>query len=167
MRACYLKPIVLCAFAPAVLGAPSANRDIEAIRSLEQRQESAWNEHDAHAYSQLFTVDADTVNVLGWGWKSRVELEQKLGKGFKFVFARSHLHIEDVTVRMLDADVAVVHVHWSMTGAGSPDGSGANVPQKGIQTQVVQRTNGSWLIAAFQNNNAVEERDFPTPAAGR
>jgi uncharacterized protein (TIGR02246 family) len=162
MRVYYLRATAIFAVASSAFGATASSSEADAIRALEARQESAWNDHDAHAYAQLFTIDADTVNVLGWWWKSRAELEQKLDKGFSFVFARSRLKIEDVTVRMLNANVAVVHVRWSMTGAASPDGSGSNVPQKGIQTQVVYKAEGRWLIAAFQNTNAVEERQFPT-----
>jgi uncharacterized protein (TIGR02246 family) len=167
MRVYYLSFILLLAFAPWVFGGPATNQDERAIQALERRQEAAWNDHNARAYSQLFTADADTVNVLGWWWKSRDELERKLDKGFEFVFARSRLRVEDVTVRFLSADVAIAHVRWSMTGAASPDGSGGNVPQKGIQTQTLHKLAGGWLIAAFHNTNAVPERDFPaSPSAG-
>lgn len=162
MRIHQLSSIALCVLAPPLWGAPASNSDADAIRALEVRQESAWNDHDAHAYAQLFTSDADTVNVLGWWWKSRSELEQKLDKGFRFVFSRSHLHIEDVAIRFLTPEVAIAHIQWSMTGALSPDGSGSNIPQKGIQTQTLYKTRGGWLIAAFQNGNSVPEREFPS-----
>ena len=162
MRIRQLSSIVVCMVAPPLWGASASNSDADAIRALEVRQESAWNDHNAHAYAQLFTSDADVVNVLGWWWKSRAELDQKLDKGFRFVFARSHLHIDDVAIRFLTAEVAIAHVQWSMTGAASPDGSGSNVPQKGIQTQTLHKTAGGWLIAAFQNGNAVPEREFPS-----
>jgi len=162
MRVYQLSFLLLLVFAPLVFGGPASSQDEQAIQALERRQEAAWNDHDAHAYSQLFTADADTVNVLGWWWKSRGELDKKLGKGFEFVFARSRLEVEDVAVRFLSSNVAIAHVRWSMTGAASPDGSGGNVPQKGIQTQTLHKTAGGWLIAAFHNSNAVPERDFPT-----
>jgi uncharacterized protein (TIGR02246 family) len=168
MRIHQLSSIVLCAVAPPIWGASASNADADAIRALEVRQEATWNDHNAHAYAQLFTSDADIVNVVGWWWKSRAELEQKLDKGFRFVFARSHLRIDDVAIRFLTAEVAIAHVQWSMTGAVSPDGSGGNVPQKGIQTQTLHKTAGGWLIAAFQNCNAVPEREFPSgPRATR
>jgi uncharacterized protein (TIGR02246 family) len=161
MRVRHLSFTLLVAFAPLLFGAPSASEDERAIQALERRQEAAWNSHNAHEYAALFTADADIVNVLGWWWKSRSELETKLAKGFEFVFARSRLEIEGVAVRFLSADVAIAHVRWSMTGAASPDGSGSNVPQKGIQTQTLYKTAGGWLIAAFHNSNAVPEREFP------
>src|SRR5882757_9343766 len=133
MRIRQLSIIVLCVVAPPLWGAPAPNPDADAIRALEVHQESAWNDHNAHAYAQLFIPDADIVNVLGWWWKSRAELEQKLGAGFASVFAHSQLHIDAVDVRFLTPKVAIAHVRWSMTGAESPDGSGKNIPTKGIQ----------------------------------
>jgi uncharacterized protein (TIGR02246 family) len=159
MRAFYFCGVVLVAVA-TLRAAPAPATDEGAIRELQARQESAWNAHDAHAYSQLFTQDADTVNVLGWWWKSRAELEQKLSAGFASVFSHSHLHIDAVTVRFLTPEVAIAHVEWSMTGAGSPDGSGNNIPKKGIQTQTLYKSATGWHIAAFQNANVLPERSF-------
>ena len=39
--------------------------DVDAIRQVQQRQADAWNQHDAAAYSVLFTADGDVVNILG------------------------------------------------------------------------------------------------------
>jgi uncharacterized protein (TIGR02246 family) len=163
MRAFHLYGVVLIAAAP-LHAAPMRDADADEIRELQARQESAWNAHDAHAYAQLFTVDADTVNVLGWWWKSRAELEQKLGAGFASVFSHSHLHIDNVTARFLTPEVVIAHVQWSMTGADSPDGSGKNIPSKGIQTQTLYKSATGWHIAAFQNANVLPERSFSNKA---
>src|SRR5438128_637674 len=40
-------------------------------------------------------------------------------------------------------------------------------PREGIQTQTLRKTPAGWLIAAFQNTNAVPETPFPLgPPAG-
>lgn len=152
---------LLLAIAASARAAPA---DDAAIRAVQARQEAAWNAHDAHGYAQLFAEDADVVNILGWWWKGRAEAERKLATAFAFVFAESRLHIDDVSVRPLSDDLALAHVTWSMTGARSPDGSGGNVPQHGIETQVLQRSPAGWLIVSFQNTNAVPERPFPMTA---
>jgi uncharacterized protein (TIGR02246 family) len=159
MRIAHLCSVVLVAVAP-IRTALAAGADEAAIRELQVRQESAWNAHDAHAYAQLFAVDADTVNVVGWWWKSRAELEYKLKAGFSSVFAHSELHLQEVTIRFLTPEVAIAHVRWSMTGANSPDGSGQNIPKTGIQTQTLHKAGGAWHIAAFQNANSLPERAF-------
>ena len=134
------------------------------IVELQQQQADAWNAHDSHAYAALFTPGADVINVLGWHWTSRAELEEQLGRGFSFVFANSQLIIDDVSVEFLKPDVAVAFVRWTLTGALSPTGAPSDVPQQGIQTQVLVRHAGEWNISHFQNTNSVPERPFPLPS---
>jgi uncharacterized protein (TIGR02246 family) len=145
--------------------------DAAAIRAVQARQAETWNAHDARAYAALFAEDGDVVNVLGWWWKGRAEIAEKLTAAFAFVFRESTLTITDTKVRFLTPQIAVAHVTWTMTGARTPPG--APEPRQGIQTQVLQKVGDKWLIAAFQNTNALPERPFPTgpparpsPAAG-
>jgi uncharacterized protein (TIGR02246 family) len=141
-------------------------QDKAEIRNVETQQEEAWNRHDPKAYANLFMEDGDCVNVVGWWWKGRTEIEKKLTDAYAFVFRESALTIKDVDVRFLGPDLAVAHVRWTMVGARTP--RGIPEPQQGIQTQVLQKQAGKWLIAAFQNTNALPEMPFPkgTPAAG-
>jgi uncharacterized protein (TIGR02246 family) len=141
-----------------ILGADQS-QDEAAIRALEARQPEAWNKHDAKAYADLFTANGDIVNVVGWWWKGRAEIEKKLTDAYVYVFKESTLTVTNVDIRFLTSDVAVAHVRWTMTGARTP--AGIPVPQQGIQTHVLQKQNGQWLIAAFQNTNSVPEMPFP------
>lgn len=129
------------------------------IRDVEKHQQEAWNRHDAKAYAELFTEDGDVVNVVGWWWKGRSEIEKKLKAAYTYVFAESTLTITEVHVRFLDSQIAVAHVRWTMVGARTP--KGIPEPQQGIQTQVLQKKAGKWLITAFQNTNSLPERPFP------
>lgn len=133
------------------------------IRALQQHQAAAWNAHNIDATAELFTPDADVVNVLGWHWRSRAELKQKLGHAFNSVFARSRMTIGTVSVEFLKPDIAVAHVRWTMEGALSPTGSASNIPEQGIQTQVLVKRGGRWRIAHFQNTNSIPERPFLPP----
>lgn len=142
--------------------------DEAAIRTLEARQQEAWNHQDAKAYASLFTEDGEVVNVVGWWWKGRSEIENKLARAYVFVFRDSTLTITEVYVRFLAPDTAVAHVLWTLAGARTPDKNTVPVPQKGIQTQVLKKQAGEWLIASFQNTNSIPEMPFPTgppPAA--
>lgn len=154
----YLGLFCLTAASGAVAAGPA---DIASVRALQQQQATAWNNHDINAYATLFTTDADVVNVLGWHWRSRAELTQKLGRAFGSVFAHSHMTITDVSVEFLKPDIAVAHVRWSMAGALSPTGSGANTPKQGIQTQVLVKSGDDWRVRAFQNTNSIPEAAFP------
>jgi uncharacterized protein (TIGR02246 family) len=131
------------------------------IRQVEAQQAETWNRHDAKAYAALFTEDADVVNVLGWWWKGRPQLESKLTAAYAFVFRESALTIDEVDLKFLNPDMAIAHVRWSMTGAKSATGNASQIPQRGIQTQLLQKHAGKWLIAVFQNTNGVPEVPFP------
>ncbi len=158
----YCPKLLLLAFSLLSAGtirAAGATDDEAAIRALEVQQQEAWNRHDAKAYASLFSEDGDCVNVVGWWWKGRAEIEKKLADAYVYVFNESVFKLGDVTVRFLEANTAIVHVRWTMTGARTPQG--IPVPQQGIQTQVVQKQAGKWLIAAFQNTNSVPEMPFP------
>lgn len=146
-------------FLSANLFAAGSSDDEAAIRALEARQPEAWNKHDAKAYANLFTEDGDCVNVVGWWWKGKADIEKKLTDAYIYVFKESTLTVKDVDIRFLTADFAIAHVRWTMTGARTP--AGIPVPQQGIQTHVLQKQNGQWLIAAFQNTNSVPEMPFP------
>ena len=144
---------------PQISFATTVSKDEEEIRNLETRQQGAWNKHDAKAYAGLFTENGDCVNVVGWWWKGRAEIEQKLTAAYAFVFRDSVLTITDVDVRSLMPTVAIAHVRWTMTGARTPQGY-AKV-QQGIQTQTLIKSDGKWLIAAFQNTTTIPETPFP------
>ena len=133
---------------------------VEAVRAVQERQAAAWNAHDAKAYAALFTPDGVVVNVLGWKWKGREEIQSKLTAAFAWVFKDSVLTITDIDARLINPTAAVAYVRWSMTGAKSPPGAPAP-PSEGIQLQVLEKKDGTWLISEFQNTNSVPEKPFP------
>jgi uncharacterized protein (TIGR02246 family) len=137
----------------------SRERDETEIRKVETLQQEAWNRHDAKAYAYLFTENGDCVNVVGWWWKGRAEIERKLTDAYVFVFRESTLTVKDVGIKFLAPEIAVAHVRWTMVGARTP--KGIPEPQQGIQVQVLQKQAGKWLIAVFQNTNALPEMPFP------
>lgn len=151
-----IAPIV---FLTTAAFAADQSLDESAIRALETRQQEAWNHHDAKAYASLFAEDGDCVNIVGWWWKGRAEIENKLTDAYVYVFKESTLTITNVDIRFVTLDVAVAHIRWTMTGARTP--SGLPVPQQGIQTHLLQKVGGEWLIAAFQNTLSVPEMPFP------
>jgi uncharacterized protein (TIGR02246 family) len=53
-----------------------AKDDMADVESLASRWQTAWNQHDMHALGELFTDDADFVNVFGARWKGSQEIEQ-------------------------------------------------------------------------------------------
>ena len=147
--------ILFLACTPLPLCAADRATDESAIRDLVgPRQQQAWNNHDAHAYAELFAEDGDVVNIVAWWWKGRAEIESNLTRMFANVFRDSTLTFTQVDVRFLTAEIAIAHARWTMTGAHMPPG--LPEPREGLQTLTVQKRNGKWLIAAFQNTSYVQ-----------
>jgi uncharacterized protein (TIGR02246 family) len=156
---CLTLAILFSACMPLRICAADLATDESAIRDLVgARQQQAWNKHDAHAYAELFAEDGDVVNVMAWWWKGRAEVESNLTRMFAGIFRESTLTFTQVDVRFLAPEIAIAHARWRMTGAHMA--SGLPEPREGLQTLTVQKRNGKWLIAAFQNTNYV-----PPPAA--
>jgi uncharacterized protein (TIGR02246 family) len=159
------KPLLILSLLSLGISLPNAafcgarEQDETDIRNVERLQQEAWNRHDAKAYASLFTEDGDCVNVVGWWWKGRAEIEKKLTDAYAFVFRESVFTLKEVDVKFLSPEVAVAHVRWTMAGARTP--KGIPEPREGIQTQLLQKQAGKWLIAAFQNTNAIPETPFP------
>jgi uncharacterized protein (TIGR02246 family) len=161
--------VLMLAVMVASCGMPlpaAAPEDNAAIRALALSQADAWNRHDAKAYAALFTADCDVVNVVGRWWNGRAELERELSEAHATIFKDSALTFTDVQVRFVTSQLAIAHMRWTMTGAAPP--SGFPQVKQGIQTLVVQKQAGRWLIDAFQNTNAMPEGAPATkPLAGQ
>ena len=148
-------------FATSAFAGP--NKDEAQVRKAAVAQADAWNRHDAKAYAALFAEDADVVNVVGWWWQGRAQLEAKLTQAYSRMFKNSALTFTDVQVRFLDPQTAIAHARWTMTGATPPPGMPE--PKAGIQTLVLRKHAGHWLIDVFQNTNSIPERSFVPPSA--
>ncbi len=149
--------IAVIVLAPPTYGAVQ-NQDEAQIRNVVMRQADTWNSHDATAYAALFTKDCDVVNVPGWWWKGRAELQHKLTAAFSTAFRKSKLTITDVQMRFLTPSVALAHARWTMVGFKMPPGMPE--PGAGIQTLVLTKQQGQWLITGFQNTLTQPERPF-------
>ena len=137
------------------------NPDEAEIRKVETGLQAAWNHHDMKAWADFFTGDADFVNVVGWWGRGRAEIEKKHADAHAFFFRESTLTIDEVHTRFLRPEIAVVHVLWTLVGHRNPDGTPGQ-PRKGIFTQVLQKQDGKWLIAAAQNTDSRPEVPMPT-----
>jgi uncharacterized protein (TIGR02246 family) len=155
---------VLAITLAVALGAPGSfgkrNQDETEIRAVEQRMQDAWNQHNPRSFAKLFSEDGDHINLFGWWWKGRAAIETGLTNAHTFIFRESLLTHTDVNVRLLDSQTAVVHIAWTMAGQKSPDGSTAPL-MAGLETQIVRKQHGKWLIAAFHNTKSVPETPFP------
>jgi uncharacterized protein (TIGR02246 family) len=141
------------------------SQDEAEIRNVETGLQEAWNRHDIKAWANLFTEDADFVNVVGWWWVGRDKIESKHTDSHAFLFRESTVTMDEVHIRFLTPQIAVVHVLWSMVGGKKPDGTPAGL-RKMIFTQVLQKQTGKWLISAAHNTDRIPEVPMPMGPPG-
>jgi uncharacterized protein (TIGR02246 family) len=115
-------------------------------RTLDQLGE-AWNAADADAFAALFEADASFVIWRGDVLQGREAIEHAHSE----LFSRSpgQMVVQVTDYRQLTADVAVL-----LTLGGT--GHGEVVLDK-VQTLVLSRRDGRWLVAAFHNTNAATD----------
>jgi len=105
----------------------------------------AWARHDAEAYAALFTEDASYISYVGTYYQGRGDIEASHRTLWSKFLGGTKLADEILDVRFLGQDIAVV------TGRGDTYKGAKPGKLSKIQTYTLTRTDGRWLIAAFQN----------------
>lgn len=147
--------------------------DEAAILALFERQNAAWAAGDAEAYATVFTPDADYVTWIGTHFKGRAAIRDSHTPLFAKYLKNTHLEGEITQLRFLTPDVALVHGRGWML---KPRQRRTRRAMK-VQTTVVVREHGEWLIAAFQNTKThplmaaigikIDSRQAPSTLPGR
>lgn len=116
----------------------------------------AWNDRDPDAVAELFTHDADFINVVGLWWEDVEAIRRAHARGFRVMFGLSHNVLEHTKVRMLGSHAAVVHARWRMTGQVGPDGAPVG-GRSGVITFVVQNfPQTGWRAVAAHNTDRIK-----------
>jgi uncharacterized protein (TIGR02246 family) len=120
-----------------------------------------WNAHDMRRFAELFTEDADFVNVIGLWWHGRSEIQKAHEALHATRMKDSHLAATDTAVRVLGPNAAVILVRWELTGDTGMDG--VTLPTRhGILSLVTVSAGGKWLIASAQNTDVVPLPNIPS-----
>ena len=129
------------------------NDDDSAVRNVLAEYAVAWNGHNTAAFGRLFSEDCDYVNVAGVHWKGVQEIVQREAELFQNRLKTAVRTLTGVEVRFSTPDVALVHATWDVTGRSRPTGKAVPV-LKETTTMTMVKTNGKWLITAFQNTES-------------
>ena len=127
------------------------NYSLTTVDSLLEAMLTTWNQHDMDGMAELFTEDADFVNVLGMRFRSRHEIETAHRELHKERFAQTEIRQLESSVAYLSENVAVAHVRWEMAGDMAAKGK----VRRGSMTHVVVRKGRSWYFRATQNTDIV------------
>jgi uncharacterized protein (TIGR02246 family) len=130
--------------------APDVRKDEEAIRGIIAATTDAFSKHDARAWAQYCTEDAQLVTVRGESMKGRAQIEKGLATIFETRGRNVRLKTMDVSVRFIRPDVALVHVTNELGGLLSPEGRTQPSHQE-LSIRVFVKDQGAWRITAFHN----------------
>ena len=124
--------------------------DEQAIRNVILQMTEGFNKHDAKAATQMYTSDADFVNVRGDKYTGAVEIQQKLAAIFSTRAKQATLKTLNVTVRFVNPDLAIAHVTNELSGL--IDSAGLRLPShQELSIRVFIKESGIWRVTAFHN----------------
>jgi uncharacterized protein (TIGR02246 family) len=129
------------------------NDDESVVRNVLAEYTVSWNRHDTAAVGRLFTENCDYVNLTGVHWKGVQEIVQRHGELFQNRLKTAVRTLTGAEVRFSTPDVALVHATWDVTGWSRPTGEAVPV-LKEITTMMMVKTDGKWLITAFQDTES-------------
>jgi uncharacterized protein (TIGR02246 family) len=122
----------------------------EAIRNVILQMTAGFNKHDAKAATQMYTSDADFVNVRGDKYTGAEEIQQKLEAIFLTRAKQATLKTLNVTVRFVNPGLAIAHVTNELSGL--VDSAGVKLPShKELSIRVFIKENDNWRVTAFHN----------------
>ena len=124
--------------------------DEQAIRNVIFQMTEGFNNHDAKAATQMYTDDADFVNVRGDKYLGVVEIQQKLAAILSTRAKQATLKTLNVTVRFVNPDLAIAHVTNELSGL--IDSAGVKLPShQELSIRVFIKERGIWRVTAFHN----------------
>ena len=141
---------MLALIAVPAVATPASDR-AEIISTI-QHMEDAWNRGDFRGYMAGFK-NPDVVFVSGGkfqqGWQGTLDHYVRDYGGAPE--RRGRLHFSDIRVEMLSPDTAQLISRYRLEGGGRP--------QDGINTRLMRKVDGRWVIAL----NHVSSREVPRP----
>jgi uncharacterized protein (TIGR02246 family) len=129
------------------------NDDESAVRNVLAEYADSWDRHDMAAVGRLFTENCDYVNIAGVHWKGVQEIVQRQTELFQNRLKTAVRTLTGSEVRFSTPDVALVHATWDVTGWSRPTKEAVPV-LKEITTMMMVKTDGKWLITAFQDTES-------------
>lgn len=125
-------------------------RDEEAIRNIILEMTEGFNKHDAKTATQMYTSNADFVNVRGDKYTGAEEIQQKLAAIFLTRAKQATLKTLNVTVRFVNPELAIVHVTNELSGL--VDSAGLKLPShQELSIRVLIKESDNWRVTAFHN----------------
>ncbi|MBS0386052.1 MAG: nuclear transport factor 2 family protein [Proteobacteria bacterium] len=124
---------------PVARAQPTPSQDERDIRAVISNMETAWNRGDFRGYMDGFE-NPGVVFVSGGriqdGWQGTLD---HYIRDYGSPERRGVLHFYDIRIEMLAPDAAMLVSHYHLERAAHP--------QEGINTRLMRKINGRWVIA--------------------
>lgn len=126
---------------------------------LPEKWVEAWNNRDAVAIANLFTEEAEFVNVVGLWWHDRKAIWKAHDYGLRVIFDNSDIQIRKVTVKKVTDDVAVVHARMKLTGQTAIDENADPGERKNVFSFVMKKETKGWVCVSAHNTDVVPGKE--------
>jgi uncharacterized protein (TIGR02246 family) len=144
-------PFVALLIAGCALHAQTKD-DEAAVHNIPQAFAAAWATHDGHQLAKIMSEDVDFVNVNAEWLRGRRDFELIHSRLLSGRFKTSIITPLVANVRFLRPDQAVLHWNWRIDGDHNQDQT-LRKPRFGLFTMIVEKRDGTWLVAVAQNTN--------------
>lgn len=136
------------------------NDDETRLHDMVTRFRDAIVGKDAARLAELFTNEAEFVNIAAMRWSGREAIAHNHARMFAGPLQIT-MDVIRVDVRFLRPDVALVAAAWKREVANNATGP-TLPPGAGELTFVATRDSGSWLFASAQNTQAMAIAGVPS-----
>lgn len=131
--------------------------DKEDINVLFHELFSAWCHGDGTAFANCFTEDVDYITFFGQHLKGSKEVESSHQELFNGVLKGSQMQGRIMNIRFLNNELAIVHC---IGNTKMPSQKKYSEKRESINTNIVIKQNGKWMITAFHNCRVKEPNFF-------
>ncbi|MEO6329078.1 MAG: SgcJ/EcaC family oxidoreductase [Ginsengibacter sp.] len=153
-----MKSKILIFMATAILSTAAKAQvkpaDETSIKQVVQSLQDGWNKKDGNLFASRFADDCDYVVVNGMLLKSKNTVAQGHQNIFNTFYNETSLDLNLQDARYLSDDIVIAHV----TGRRYGNVGGKYEDIKAMITLTLQKKNGEWSIAAFQNTEVMEQQ---------
>lgn len=115
----------------------------------------AWNNRDSEALANLFSEDAEFVNVVGLWWHNRQDIWKAHEYGLRVIFNESTLELRKTTCRLIGDNVALVHARMKLSGQTNHVSDSTAGDRKNIFSFVLEKHSKGWVAISAHNTDVV------------
>ena len=126
---------------------------------ISTRWVDAWNKRDAVALANLFTEDAEFVNVVGLWWHNRTDIWKAHDYGLKVIFNNSKLELRKTSIKRVGNNSAIVHARMKLSGQTQHGKVKEPLDRTNIFSFVLEQEEQGWVCVSAHNTDVVPGKE--------